>query len=112
MILEVLKFGKFFGLWKFGIVRPFDIPHYSQFCQFSYLPSDTNQFSPFLFPILLTRKFDHSTYERSLIFKIEPSAILKFYCVEFLPSPFLAVSVLAINIYYSVSKKSVLMSKF
>ena len=32
---------------KFGIVRLFDIPHYSQFCQFSYLPFDINQFSQF-----------------------------------------------------------------
>ena len=25
---------------SFEIARPFDIPHYSQFCQFSYFPSD------------------------------------------------------------------------
>ena len=27
---------------NFEIVRPFDIPHFSQFCQFSYLPFDIN----------------------------------------------------------------------
>ena len=42
---------------NFGIVRPFGTSHYSQFCQFSYLPFDIfyiNQFSQFLFPILAT----------------------------------------------------------
>ena len=34
---------------NFGIVHPFDIPHYSQFCQFSYLPFDINQFRRFNF---------------------------------------------------------------
>ena len=65
------------------IVHPFDLPHYSQFCQFSYLPFDINQFSQFLFPILVTRKFVRSTFERSLIFKFVTSAILKFYCSKF-----------------------------
>ena len=32
---------------NFGIIRPFDIPHYSQFCQFSYLPFDINKFRRF-----------------------------------------------------------------
>ena len=31
----------------------------------------------------MNRKFGHSTSERSLIFKIETSAILKFYCLKF-----------------------------
>ena len=31
------------------IVRPFDIPHYSQFCQISYFPFDINQFLNFYF---------------------------------------------------------------
>ena len=30
-----------------------------------------------------TRKFGHSTFARSLIFKFEISAILKFYCSKF-----------------------------
>ena len=41
------QFGKLSKLQKlenFKIVCPFDIPHYSQFCQFSYLPFDINQF--------------------------------------------------------------------
>ena len=29
---------------NFEIVRPFDIPHYSQFFQFLYSPFDINQF--------------------------------------------------------------------
>ena len=37
---------------NFGIVRPFDIPHYSKFCQFSYLLYGINQF----------RRFDISTF--------------------------------------------------
>ena len=44
---DIFQFGKWkFGSknWQYGIVRPFDIPHYSQFCQFSYLPFDINQF--------------------------------------------------------------------
>ena len=47
---------------NFEIVCPFDIPHYSQFCQFSYFPFDINQFSQFVFPILVTRKFGRSTF--------------------------------------------------
>ena len=35
----------------------------------------------------MTRKFGRSTFARSLIFKFEISAILKFYCSKFLPSP-------------------------
>ena len=34
---------------SFGIVYSFDIPHYSEFCQFSYLPFDINQFRRFNF---------------------------------------------------------------
>ena len=41
----VLKIG------SFGIVHPFDIPHYSQFCQFSYLLYDIHEFFQFLFPL-------------------------------------------------------------
>ena len=51
MIFEILEFGKFlaflFSIWKstiwfqkmenFGFFRPFDIPHYSKFRQFSFL---------------------------------------------------------------------------
>ena len=44
------------------------------------------QLSQFLFSILVTRKFRHSTSERSLICKFETSAILKFYCLKFWPS--------------------------
>ena len=39
---------------KFGIVHPFDIPHYSQFCQSSYLPIDKNQFRRFNFLIFIS----------------------------------------------------------
>ena len=35
----------------------------------------------------MTRKFGRSTFARSLIFKFEIWAILKFYCSKFLPSP-------------------------
>ena len=53
---KIKKFQDFFNLenqslarkiGNFGIVRPFDIPHYSQFCQFSYLFFDINQFRRF-----------------------------------------------------------------
>ena len=46
MIFEILKFGNFSSIWKtiiwfqkldnFGFVRPFDIPHYSWFREFSF----------------------------------------------------------------------------
>ena len=74
------KFLEFFQFEKpnlakkngnFEIVCPFNISHYSQFCQFSYLTFGINQFSQFLFPILVTRKFGRSTFESSLIFKFE-----------------------------------------
>ena len=74
---KINKFRDFFNLENqnltskisnCGIVRPFDIPHYSQFCRFSYLPFDIDQFFQFLFPILVTRRVGRSTFERSLIF--------------------------------------------
>ena len=51
---------------NFGIVRPFDIAHSSKFCQFLYLPFDMNQFSHFLFSIVVTRtsKIARSIFER------------------------------------------------
>ena len=53
-------------LENFGMVRPFNFPHYSQSCQFSYLSFDIHiSISQFLFPILVIRKFGHSTFERS-----------------------------------------------
>ena len=60
---------------NFGIFRPFDIPHYSQFCQFSYFPIVINQSSQVSFSISVTLKFGRSTFERSLILKFETSAI-------------------------------------
>ena len=39
---------------NFGIVDPFDIPHYSQFCHFSYLPFDINQFRCFNFSTIIS----------------------------------------------------------
>ena len=72
--LDFFQFGKpEFGskIANLGIVRPlFDIPHYSQFCQFSYVPFDINQFSQFLFPILVVCKFGRPV-------------ILKFDCLKF-----------------------------
>ena len=41
----------------------------------------------FSFPSVVTRKFSHSKFERSLIFKFEMLAILKFDCLKFQPSP-------------------------
>ena len=40
----------------------------------------------FIFLIFISRKFGLSTFKRSLIFKFETSAILKFYCSKFEPS--------------------------
>ena len=87
-ILEFLDFFQFVEqkFSNFEIFHPFGVPHYSQFWQFSYFPIDINQLSQFLFSILVTHKFGHSTSERSLIFKFETSAFLKFYCLKFWPS--------------------------
>ena len=73
---EFVQFGKpskFEKLSNFEISCPFDIPHYSQFCRFSYSPFDINEFRHFIFSIFI---FDRSTFERSLIFKFEMLAIL------------------------------------
>ena len=61
---KINKFQDFCSIWKlkvwppkirnFGIVHPFDIPHYSQFCQFSYLPFDINQFRCFNFSTFIS----------------------------------------------------------
>ena len=71
------------------MVCSFDIPKYSQFCRFSYLPFDINEFifSIFIFYIVVTRKFGGSAFERSLIFKFEMLAMLKFDCSKFNPPP-------------------------
>ena len=42
--------------------------------------------SEFLFTFVVTRKFSRYTFERSLIFKFEMVAILKFDCSKFQPS--------------------------
>ena len=61
--LIAYKFQKIFNLdnqslapkiGNFGIVRPFDIPHDSQFCQYSYLLFDINQFRRFNFSTFIT----------------------------------------------------------
>ena len=88
--MKINKFLNFFQFQKpkignFGIIRLFDIFQFSQFCLFSYFPSDINQFFQFLFPVLVTHKFDRSTFERSLILKFETLAILKFYSLKFTP---------------------------
>ena len=69
-IVKINEFLDFFHFVKpkfsnFGIVHPFNIQHYSQYCQFSYLPIDINQLSQFLFFISLSCKFSHSTSEFS-----------------------------------------------
>ena len=70
------------------MVRPFDIPHHSQSCRFSFFPSDINEFRRFIFLIFIfycsySRKFGRSTFERSLIFKFELLAVLQFDCLKF-----------------------------
>ena len=66
-----------FYIWTFQILTPthlFDILHYSHFRQFSYMFFDINLFR-------VSTQF--STFERSLIFRYETSAILKFYYSQF-----------------------------
>ena len=82
------KLSKFKKLANFGIVCPFDIPHYSQFFRFSYLHFDINEFRHFIFWIFIfycsdSRKFGRSIFERSLSFKFNILAILKFDCSKF-----------------------------
>ena len=85
-ILEISQIANFstFPNWKFFLIVRY--PALLAICQFSYLPFDINQYSQFSFPILLTRKFGLSTFERPLTFKSKTSAILKFYCLKFPPS--------------------------
>ena len=42
--LQFAKLSKFQKLAKYVIFRPFDISHHSEFCRFSYLPFDINEF--------------------------------------------------------------------
>ena len=73
---------------SFGIVRFFDISHYSQFRQFSYLSFDINLFRSFIYLIFnFIFYFSLSPFERSSIFKYKTSVILKCYCSKFWPSP-------------------------
>ena len=73
---------------NFLIACPLDIPHYSKFRQFSYLPFDINQFRCIHFSIFTSYlsdpcKLGSSIFERSLIFKFGMSAILKFRCLKY-----------------------------
>ena len=62
----------------------FDIPHHLQnFANFQYKFININ----LIFYSTDSRKFGRSAFERSLIFKFETSAILKFYCSNFWPAP-------------------------
>ena len=74
-------------LSSFGVVRLFDISYYSPFRQFSYFFFDINLFRSFshlifhfIFYVSYFRNIGLSTFERSLIFNYETSAVLKFYC--------------------------------
>ena len=60
---KIKKFENFFNsenqslgpkIGNFGIVRPFDIPHFSQFFQFSNLLFDINQFRRFSFSTFIS----------------------------------------------------------
>ena len=67
---------------------PFNIPHHSQFCRFSYFSFDMNEFRRFIFLVFIStsndfRKLRHSTFKHSLIFKFEMSSILKFHSSKF-----------------------------
>ena len=109
-IVKINKFLNFFQFVKqkfsnFEIFQPFKIPHYSQFCQFSYSPIDINQLSQFLFSILVTHKFGYSAFEHLLIFEFKTSAILKFYCLKFWPST-------AISKFRNISRSTLGRSKF
>ena len=115
MIFEIVKLTNFpnFGIWKinkliefypiwktkiwlqklanFRIVRPFDIPHYSEFREFSHFPVDINQFRRYKFLIFIphfsdSRKFGRFTFKSSSILKFESPAILKIFCLKFQPS--------------------------
>ena len=96
--IKNLQVSRIFSIWKteiwlkklvnFGIVRPFEISNFSQFCQYLYVPFDINQFRRFNFSIFISyfnesHKFGRSTFEQFLIFKFKTSGILKFYCLKF-----------------------------
>ena len=88
------KLSKSKKLTHFRIVCPFDILQHLQFCRFSYLPFNINEFRRFIFSIFIfyctySLKFGRSTFERSLIFKFEMLIILQFDCSKFWPSPIL-----------------------
>ena len=87
-----------FGIWIFFLVwKIIRIPKFSNFwnCSSTRYSAPFAIFSIFLLPFDINfifycgdpRKFDHSTFARSLIFKFEISTILKFYCSKFWPSP-------------------------
>ena len=76
LVWKIIKIPKFSNFWNCSCIRysaPFAI------LSIFILPFDIN----FIFYCGDTRKFGHSTFARSLIFKFEISAILKFYCSKF-----------------------------
>ena len=80
LIWKIIKIPKMIKFWNCSSIRysaPFAI------LSIFLLPFDIN----FIFYRGDPRKFGHSTFARSLIFKFGISAILKFYCSTFWPSP-------------------------
>ena len=83
--MKITKISKF---WNFSSIR--------YFAPFAIWPIFILIFDiNFIFYYSDSRKFGRSTFERSLIFKFEISAILKFYSSKFWPSP--EYSKLALN---------------
>ena len=73
-IPKISKFWNFFPIWYSALFAIFSI--FISFFDIS-----------FIFYYSDSRKFVHSAFARSLIFKFEISAILQFYCSKFWPSP-------------------------
>ena len=90
---------RYFNIPKFH----FEIPKYRSFCDWSFqmLTSTTP-----------TRKFGHCTFKRSLIFKFEMSAILKFYCSKFQPSCVVLYTLLDFYHFLPLHKVLLLKSTF
>ena len=89
----MLRFEKFknkfknitteYHTFRYFDIRNFEIPKYWSF----YISSFQILTPTLIFYYSDFRKFGRFTFARSLIFEFEISAILKFYCSKFRPSP-------------------------
>ena len=92
LIRKIIKIPKISKFWNYSSIR-----YSARFAilLIFILPFNIN----FIIYCSDSRKFGRSTFARSLIFKFKISAILRFYCSKFWPSP-LWILLINLSMFY------------